>query len=193
MSTVMSWRSTLTLTLLAGAMLSAWSVWTGRSGTPADTASVTRSDYVLHDFELVALDANGQESFTLRAPRLVREPGKQSMMLDTPLFLLPDSEQPDLNKQYWQIRAQSGWVSADGNELRLRDDVRVNSPPQARKVAMNTEQLNVYPDKKLATSAVAVTITQPGSILRGRGLETNLASKHYLLKSQVRTHYVPQR
>jgi lipopolysaccharide export system protein LptC len=57
---------------------------------------------------------------------------------------------------------------------------------------MNTEQLNVFPDKDLATSSAVVTITQPGSILRGRGLETNLASKHYDLKSQVHTRYVPQ-
>lgn len=186
-NTVMSWRTTLTLLLLLGAALSAWSVWTGRDSIQAGAAPVARSDYVLHDFELVALDADGTESFTLRAPRLAREPGKQSMTLSMPLFLMPDAEH-----EYWQIRSKRGWVSADGNELRLRDDVRVDSPPQARKVTMNTEQLNVYPDKKLATSAAAVTITQPGTILRSRGLEANLGNKQYLLKSQVRTHYVPQ-
>jgi lipopolysaccharide export system protein LptC len=184
----MSWRTTLTLLLLVGAVVSGWSVWTRRDAADGGRGSSGRSDYVLHDFELVALDDTGKESFTLRAPRMARDPGDRTMAMQTPLFLLPDSA-----RHYWQVRARTGWVAADGNELRLRGDVRVDSPPEARKVAMNTEQLNVFPDKNLATSATVVTITQPGSILRGRGLETNLASKHYEFKSQVHTRYVPQR
>jgi lipopolysaccharide export system protein LptC len=35
-----------------------------------------------------------------------------------------------------------------------------------------------------------VTITQPGSILRGRGLEADLAEKRYKLLSQVHSRYV---
>lgn len=183
----MSWRTALTLLLLVGAVVSGWSVWTHRGEADTGRGGSGRSDYVLHDFELVALDGTGKESFTLRAPRMARDPGDRTMSMQAPLFLLPDSEQ-----HYWQVRAKTGWVAADGNELRLRGDVRVDSPPQARKVAMNTEQLNVFPNKDLATSSAVVTITQPGSILRGRGLETNLASKHYDLKSQVHTRYVPQ-
>ena len=56
---------------------------------------------------------------------------------------------------------------------------------------MATEELNVFPQQDRASSPGVVTITQPGSILRGRGLETNLASKRYELKSQVHSRYVP--
>ncbi|MFC7300667.1 LPS export ABC transporter periplasmic protein LptC [Cognatiluteimonas weifangensis] len=184
----MNWRTTLTLLLLAGALVSGWSVWMHRGAAETGAGSGGRSDYVLHDFELVALDDAGRESFTLRAPRMARDPGDRTMAMQTPLFLLPDSE-----NHYWQVRARSGWVAADGKELRLRGDVRVDGPPQGRKVALRTEQLNVFPDRDLATSPAVVTITQPGSILRGRGLETNLASKRYELKSQVHSRYVPQR
>ena len=69
--------------------------------------------------------------------------------------------------------------------------MRVTSPPGERKVALNTEQLNVFPERDLATSPAQVTITQPGSILRGVGLETNLATRHYELNSQVHTRHVP--
>lgn len=182
----MSWRTSLTVFLLLAALISGWSVWRHRTQAPDASANGGRPDYVLHDFELVALDNAGRESFTLRAPTMSRNPDQRSMEMATPVFLLPDSD-----AQYWRVSANTGWVAADGNELRLRGDVRVDSPPQARKVAMNTEQLNVFPDKDLATSSAVVTITQPGSILRGRGLETNLASKRYELKSQVRTRYVP--
>ena len=182
----MSWRAGLTVALLLAALVSGWSVWQHRAQAPGATGAEGRPDYVLHDFELVALDTDGRESFTLRAPTMIRNPDQRSMEMATPVFLLPDSD-----RQYWRVSAREGWVAADGNELRLRGDVRVTSPPQQRKVAMNTEQLNVYPDRDLATSSAVVTLTQPGSILRGRGLETNLASKHYELKSQVRTRYVP--
>ncbi len=182
----MSWRTALTLALLVAALVSGWSVWQQRVQAPATAGAEGRPDYVLHDFELVALDAQGHESFTLRAPTMTRNPDQRSMEMTAPVFLLPDNDH-----QYWRVSSRNGWVAADGNELRLRGDVRVTSPPQQRKVAMNTEQLNVYPDRDLATSSAVVTITQPGSILRGRGLETNLASKRYELKSQVRTHYVP--
>ena len=104
----------------------------------------------------------------------------------TPVFLLPDEE-----RRYWKVVAKQGWVSPDGDELRLQGDVRVTSPPETRKVAMNTEQLNIFPERDLATSPGVVTITQPGSILRGRGLETNLASRRYELKSQVHSRYDP--
>ncbi len=184
----MNWRVVLTLVLLAGALVSGWSVWTHRVEQTSSQVASGRSDYVLHDFELVALDDQGKESFALRAPRLQETPGARTMELTTPLFLLPDAQ-----GHYWRVRSKTGWVSGKRDEIRLRGEVTTTSPPEdPHKVMMNTEQLNVYPDSNRATSVAVVTITQPGSILRGRGLEANLHSKQYELKSEVHTHYVPQ-
>src|SRR3546814_16670750 len=66
------------------------------------------------------------------------------MEMQTPVFLLPDSE-----GRYWNVSARSGWVAADGKELRLLGDVSVTGPPQQRAVEMNTAQLNIYPDRDL--------------------------------------------
>lgn len=182
----MSWRTGLTLFLLVAAVVSAWSVLRQRGPGDKPPATPGRSDYVLHDVELVVLDEQGKESFTLRGPRIARDPAEQAMALATPVFLLPDSD-----GDYWRVQANEGWVSPEGDELRLTGDVRVTSPPGERKVALNTEQLNVFPDRDLASSPARVTITQPGSILQGVGLETNLATRHYELKSQVHTRHVP--
>ena len=186
----MNWRSVLTVVLVLGAALSAWSVWHQRNDHALPPGHGGRSDYVLHQFELVSLDgATGKESFTLRAPILKRNPGDRTMSLTTPLFLVPDDA-----GHYWNVHARTGWVNAEGNEVRLNGDVQATSPPQAeRKVTMNTEQLNIYPDSSRTTSRELVTITQPGSILRGRGLEANLSNKRYVLQSQVRSRYVPSR
>jgi lipopolysaccharide export system protein LptC len=56
---------------------------------------------------------------------------------------------------------------------------------------MATQELNVYPDARRAASPGKVVITQPGSILTGRGLKLDLASKQYSFKSEVHHRYVP--
>ncbi|KGM51062.1 hypothetical protein N792_13435 [Lysobacter concretionis Ko07 = DSM 16239] len=187
----MSWRTALTLVLLVGAVFSAWSLLSNRISAPAtDGALGGRPDYVLNDFELVALDAQGKESFTLRAPRLTRDPDAETMDIAEPLFLIPP---PDAGTgDAWQVRADTGWVSARGDELRLRGAVKaVSDGRNEAPVTITTEQLNVFPDADRVDSAVAVTINRPGSILRGNGLEVNLANKQYTLQSEVRSRYVP--
>lgn len=185
----MSWRGTLTLLLLAAALLSGWSAWRQRAQPLPATAASTRSDYLLRDFEIVALNGQGQESFTLRAPRLQRNPDDRTMAIETPLFLLPDKA-----GQRWQVRARTGWVSADNSEVRLRGDVIANSPSgNDRPATLKTEQLNVFPDRNEATSAVLVTMTEPGTTMQGTGMRADLDSQRIQLLSEVRTRYVPTR
>ncbi|HVI26205.1 MAG TPA: LPS export ABC transporter periplasmic protein LptC [Xanthomonadaceae bacterium] len=182
----MNWRLGLTLLLLAGAIVTGWSVLRQRDqGVPAASGG-GRSDYVLHDFELIALDDDGSESFTLRAPLLQETPGARTMELTTPLFLLPDED-----GRYWQVRARRGWISEQRDRIRLREDVRLDSPPGEDPTAMRTEELNVFPEKRLATSELAVTVTEPGLTMIGRGLRAELDAKRFTLLSQARTLYVP--
>lgn len=188
----MSWRTALTLVLLAAAALSGWSVWTHRPDRASAPVANARSDYLLHDFELVALDKQGNESFTLRAPRLARHPGDHTMTLATPLFLLPVSNGSG-NDGYWQVRSRQGWVSAEGDEVRLSGDVNATSPEGATPTRFVTQTLNVFPRSNRASSRDIVTITRPGSILRGRGLDANLKSKRYTLLADVRTRYESNR
>jgi lipopolysaccharide export system protein LptC len=144
---------------------------------------------VLRDFELISLDESGKESFTLRAPLLQETPGAKTMDLTTPLFLLPDTR-----GNYWQVHSRTGWVSENRNEIRLLGNVRTTSPPEdARKVVMNTEQLNIYPKTHRATSGSVVTVAEPGLTMRGRGMEADLAAKRFTLLSQATARYVPIR
>ena len=65
----MNWRAGLTIVLLIAAIASGWSIWSQSGGT-AEMTGPTRSDYVLYDYEIVSLDSQGKESFTLHGPRL---------------------------------------------------------------------------------------------------------------------------
>lgn len=184
----MSWRGAVIALLLVGAVLSGWAVWK-HGQTPAQaTAARERPDYVLRDFELIALNGEGAESFTLRAPRLERKPGDDTLSLRTPLFFVPNG-----SGGYWEIRADSGWVSADQREIRLQGGVKANGPPEdLRPITMNTERLSVFPRENRAASDDVVTIVQPGSILRGRGFAVSTTTKRYVFRSEVQTRYAPQ-
>ncbi|MEP6633870.1 MAG: LPS export ABC transporter periplasmic protein LptC [Luteimonas sp.] len=183
----MSWRGALTIVLLIAAVLSGWSAWKQRRAALPLGAVAQRSDYVLHDFELIALDKQGAESFTLRAPKLERNPGDATMSMKLPVFLLPDKD-----GHYWNVRSNTGWVGADNKEVRLRGSVVATGPKEDQhEVWMNTEQLNVFPDANRATSDGLVTITQPGSTMTGHGMQVNLASKRFAFLSQVKHRYVP--
>lgn len=185
----MNWRGIATLLLLAAAAISGWALWNQRTKDDALAAPTGRADYVLVDFELVALNEQGQEAFTLRAPRLARDPNSKTMDIAAPLFLIP----PRAGSQGapWEVRSKTGWISAKGEELRLRGNVKAVSVGAAQPTTLASEEMNVFPKSKRATSAAQVTITRPGSILRGRGLEVSLASKQYTLKSEVTSRYVP--
>ena len=185
----MSWRGPIILLLLVGALLSGWALWTHRQPPPVGAAASLRPDYVLHDFELISLDSEGKESFTLRAPRLERRPDDATMSLTTPVFKVPDG-----SGKYWDIRAKQGWVSADQKEIRMIGEVKANSPADdLRPITMNTGRLNVFPRQNRAATDDVVTIVQPGSILRGRGFAVSTATKRYVFRSEVQSRYVTVR
>jgi len=186
----MTWRGALIIVLLVAAIASGWSAWRQRAEPPAPAGASDRSDYVLEDFELVSLDRDGSEAFTLRAPHLRRDPVEGTLLLREPLFLLPEEE----GAFYWDLRGASGWISADSDLMRLEGDVVAVSDPQGgRAMRMETEALEVLPRQRRARSDVAVTITEPGTTMRGTGMEVDLADKRFQLTSEVHTRYVPTR
>ncbi len=182
----MSWRGGLITILLLAAIASGWSVWRYSAETP-DVNTAKRADYVLRDYEIVSLDSDGNEAFTLRGPELQRDIGARSMSLRTPLFLVPDR-----NGAHWEVRATHGFVPEDGKELRLRGNVVATSPVQAPpQTRIETAELNLFPRANRASSAVAVTVTRPGLTMRGRGLEADFNRRQVALLSDVHARYVP--
>ncbi|MCF7222471.1 LPS export ABC transporter periplasmic protein LptC [Marilutibacter chinensis] len=183
----MNWRGLVTLVLLAGALASGWALWNQRSRELAPATGTETPDYILNDFELIALDDRGQESFTLSAPRLARDPNARTLDIETPLFLIPPAG--DSGGSAWEVRSTTAWVSEGGDEIRLRGKVQADSKDAAgRPVTMRTEQLNVFPEDRRATSPVKVTLTQPGLIMNGRGLEADLERNRITLKD-TRSRY----
>lgn len=179
----MNWRGVLTLILLVVAVLAGWAIIRQRASLQATGEAEARPDYILHDFEIITLQKDGSEGFTLQAPKLARTPGNHEMDIDQPTFLFPDK-----SGNRWRSRSATGWVNGEGSEIRLRGNVVLDNPG-GKRMTVQTEALNVYPDANRATSDQQVTITQPGATIRGRGLEAQLDTQRVTLKSEVRARY----
>jgi lipopolysaccharide export system protein LptC len=177
----------LLLTLLAiatGALL-----WQLRDQSrPTELLGPPRADYRLEVFELIALDADGRESFQARGPRLDRHPQLGTIDIEQPRFVIPDQDGAP-----WKARSRRAWLSRDGNELQLHGAVVLLGPQEsdAAPIRLETERLNVFPRENRVDTDLAVTGTEPGSILRGRGMRADLDARRVELMSEVRIRHEP--
>ncbi|WP_028916140.1 LPS export ABC transporter periplasmic protein LptC [Pseudoxanthomonas sp. J35] len=180
----MSWRTVLGLVLLAAAIVSGWSAWRMRDRGAAPVEAGQRSDYVLRDFEMVTLSREGTESVRLKAPELQRSREDESLAITEPVFLVPAHE------GMWRLSADRGWVAPGGDLARLEGNVagdgEGDNPSQ---VSLRTGWLELLPDTHQARTGDRVTLTQPGIIQTGVGMEADLRNRNYRLLSQVKVRY----
>jgi lipopolysaccharide export system protein LptC len=184
--TLPRWLPGVVLLLLA--LATGWMVWKLRVvEAPAPLYGPPRSDYLLVDYELVSLDDAGAEAFRVSGPRLARHPHLGTLEVEQPRFLFPDSK-----GGRWNARADRAWVAQDGNELRLIDNVEFDGPPSEAggRIEVRTSRLSVLPEQNVISNEVPVTVTGPGSILRGRGLRAEMDTRRFQL-SQVTGRYAP--
>jgi len=180
-------RSLLTTALLLVALITTWSAWQDQPPPPVIGPSDQRSDYVLYDFELVSLNAEGVEAFTLNAPQLRQTPGARTLELAAPTFFIPQAAQ-----RRWQIIADNGWVSATNDEVRLRGGV-VATPMHdpSGQTRIETEMLDIFPQQDLATSDAEVLLARPGATMRGTGMRAHLGHNRVELLSNIHLQHDP--
>lgn len=184
----MSRRTLLGLALLAAALITSWTAWRNRERDQVPAAPVQRSDYVLRDFELVMLARDGSESLRLTAPELQRRREDESADIVQPVFVMP------ADQGSWRLQADTGWIAADGDLVRLEGNVAADSqgdnPSQA---SLRTDQLELLPAQDQARTDARVTLTQPGIIQTGVGMDADLKNRTYRLRSQVNVRYDTQK
>jgi len=183
-------RILLAASLLAVAVVAGLAVWEMRPKATAGKSSTSRSDYILENFELTSLDQDGKESFSVKAPHLERDPGGKSLTITLPQFSFPDKKEGR-----WLVTSGSAWVAEKGVEVRLIDSVEMLGPPSplGDRTRFSTARLQIFPNKSLALSDDAVTISRADSILHGTGLRADMQSHHIQLLANVKGRYAPAR
>ncbi|MCB1554871.1 MAG: LPS export ABC transporter periplasmic protein LptC [Xanthomonadales bacterium] len=173
--------------LLPIALATGWWAWQlQEKEAPPPFVGPPRSDYAVDQFELIAFDDAGAESFSLRGPRLARHPELGSFDVEAPRIRVPDTD-----GKAWDGRADRAWISRDGELVKLRSRVDFRGPATAgfEPLRLRGDELDLMPKVRTATSEVAVTLTGPGSILRGRGLRADLNARRMELLNEVRGRY----
>jgi lipopolysaccharide export system protein LptC len=186
----MNKRGLLIIVLLALVATSSMLVWRLRPAARPPAKEDARSDYTLENFELVTLDDNGKESFSVRAPHLERDPQGKSLTIRTPNFSFPGE-----GGGRWTATAGSAWVGPKGEKVLLLKDVDMMGPPGERgeRTRMQTSQLEILPKQDKASSPSLVTISRGDSILRGTGLQADLKTHRMQLLADVKGRYAPRR
>lgn len=177
----------LFLSLVFIALMSSWyldSLETEPAKKAADTRKVP--DYYIENFTATTLNESGFPSRRLDASYMAHFPETDTHELTEPyLMLFAELATP------WHVRSERGWVSPDGEEMRLLGKVHIwrNNETGERQVDIRTEDLRVLPATEYGETEKQVVITTPGSETRGRGMRAWMGKSRLELLSQVHTVY----
>jgi lipopolysaccharide export system protein LptC len=159
------------LLLMAGFALSGVLAWWQLHTHPPELPPVIRArlpDHVVTQFSGVETDANGQLNRRFAAAELRHFAAENLSELDQPRVELL---QP--NGVTWTAHSASGIVFADGKQIRLLGEVRVErqGTAQVRSAQLTTTQLDVWREQSLAVSTVPVRIESEGDTLTANGMQ----------------------
>lgn len=113
------------LILLLVALLGVFTLWLqyGLEEKPVPAVPAEQRhdpDYYIENFRTTGMDEHGRARYTLEAERLVHYPDDNTALLDKPHLI-----QYQAGREPTHAYAESGWVSADGDEVLLTGNVRV--------------------------------------------------------------------
>jgi len=144
-----SLRSRILALILAAVAAFAW--WKQPGVEPEDQGAEMpqqrRPDYTVDRLTATMMGDTGAPDRRLTARELRHYPDDDSTELEQPLLTLFNPEAPP-----WIVRSETGWVSADGNEVLLRGKVFIDreSDPVTRPMHLSTRELLVKPREKYA-------------------------------------------
>lgn len=180
----------LTVVLLAAAAAASW-WWSRQQAGPErapEGAQADRPDYYLIGFDLAEMDAAGAVAHRLEADDVYHYPDSATSTLTRPRLIVYED-----GRAAWDIAALRGTVSERERLINLQGDVRVNyhGVGPGEDVRMYTNELDVWPDSKLAETRAAVRIEERSGVTRGVGLSADLERRRTVLHADVRGEYAP--
>jgi len=140
-------------------------------------------DFIAEDFGITKIDATGKPEYILSAERMQHYPDDESTSVTAPQLV---QRREDANPVV--IRAERGMITQNGEEASFYGSVVVvrEAGRGQSELRVQTEYLQVIPDRDLARTDQPVFITEGRSKLSGVGMEFNNKTRQFALQSQVR-------
>jgi lipopolysaccharide export system protein LptC len=158
-----------------------------QQGPKIDGSNRHDPDYTMNNFVTTQTDASGKLRYVLAAAEMVHYPDDDSTVLQRPRFT-----QYTVDKPYTQIEALRGYVSSNGEEIVLVDNVKVVRQAFEGKGEMQvlTERLVIYPKQDLAKTDSPVVIKQaPKTVIHATGMVFDKKNQTIKLSKRVKVHY----
>ena len=158
-----------------------------QQGPKIDGSNRHDPDYTMNNFVTTQTDVTGKLRYVLAAAEMAHYPDDDSTVLQRPRFT-----QYTANKPYTQIEALRGYVSSNGEEIVLVDNVKVVRQAFEGKGEMQllTERLIILPKQDLAKTDSPVVIKQaPKTIIHATGMVFDKKNQTIKLFKRVKVHY----
>ncbi len=184
-------RSAIFFPLLLAVLLALITFWINvaveQQGPKIDGSNRHDPDYMMNNFVTTQTDITGRLRYVLAAIEMQHYPDDDSTVLQRPRFTQYTTDKP-----YTQIEGLRGYVSSDGEEVELVDNVKVVRPAFEGKGEMQllTEKLIILPNQDIAKTDSPVVITQaPKTVIHGTGMIFDKKNQTVKLLSRVKVHY----
>ena len=185
-------RSALFFPLMLALLLAVITFWINltveQQGPKIDGSDRHDPDYTMNNFVNSQTDTSGKLSFVLAASEMMHYPDDDSTVLQRPRFT-----QYTLDKPYTRIEGLRGYVSSNGEQITLVDNVKVTRQAFAGKGEMQiaTEKLVILPKQDIAKTDAPVVITQaPNTVIHATGMIFDKKHQTVQLLKRVKVHYV---
>ncbi len=184
-------RSAIVFPLILAALLALITFWINltveQQGPKIDGSNRHDPDYTMNNFVTTQTDVTGKLRYVLAASEMVHYPDDDSTVLQRPRFT-----QYTVNKPYTQIEGLRGYVSSNGEEVELVDNVKVVRQAFENKGEMQvlTEKLIILPNQDLVKTDSPVVITQaPKTVIHATGMIYDKKNQTVKLLKLVKVHY----
>ena len=184
-------RSAVLFPLLLLIFLAVLTFWINRTVQPPavrlDGSSRHDPDYIMKNFVTTQTDIKGDLRYKLAAVEMRHFPDDDTTELQRPRYT-----QFAIGKPYTQVEGLRGYVSSNGEEVRLVDNVKVTRQAFADKgeMTVETDYLKILPNQDLVTTESPVVIRQaPKTVIYATGMVYEKNKKTVTLLHKVRAHY----
>lgn len=182
------------LPLLPLLLLLAATYWLNQQVQPLpprpDSSKRHDPDFIVSKFSATTLNEQGAPRFIISAQKMVHYPDDDSTHLDEPQLSSFNAGRPPV-----YISAKRGEVSSKGDEVFLRDEVKlVRAASDAQdEMTLTTAYLHVIPDRDLADTDHPFTLVDAHSIVQAVGMQFDNKARIMKLLAQVRVQYDPSK
>jgi lipopolysaccharide export system protein LptC len=186
-------RGSLWLPLVILLLLAALSFWIEQSVQLAPNgsqAAKTDPEGIMENFEALRTDAAGNPHYRLTAKQLKHYSGSKLTELVSPRFVQLEAETGEVSAV-----AQQATVSADGSEVDLQGDVRVEraARPGQSAMTLRTARLLVFPDRDQLRAPGTVDVQDDTLNLRAGAMEYDAKRRIIKLTGRVKARYISGR